>query len=176
MKVDEFYELAEFLYKNPPQGIEEGAYRSAISRYYYFAFLRLRDNIVKHDTRDEIKDLLNSPQAYSAHAALQVYLQELGRISMKDHTLKSTVGVTDIGRVTFTLAQELRNLHNKRKFADYDTKEIDMTELKTHVMESKQLADIIKSKINKTITLLGMVTSLPNAEDIKKKLERKKKK
>lgn len=178
MNVEEFYTLAEFLRQNPPQSMIEGAYRSAISRYYYFVFLKLRDNIVKEDGRDETKELLASPQAYSAHAALQAYLQELGKRAKKDDYFKSTIGLADIEEVTFKTAQQLRTLHEKRKFADYNTKQINIKKLEECVTESKKLTDNIRNKKKAIMSLLKKLKdtqNLPDPKDIRRKLERKKK-
>ncbi len=189
MNVEEFYTLAEFLRQNPPKNAVEGAYRSAISRYYYFVFLKLRDNIVKEDGREEIEELLASPQAYFGHIALRIYISEVGRRSIKDADLKSSIGLEDLRKATFEIANQLHTLHKHRKFADYTTdkeetikyltSQSELTKrdisnetliryLKNRVDDSKKLADTIKDNVNNIIFLLERLKEKDKLPDPKR--------
>ena len=194
MNVEEFYQLAEYLHETPPEQMKEGAYRSAISRYYYYIFLKLRDEIIQKDERIEIKELLASPQAYFAHVALRVYIFALGKKAQKDRSLLSQVGFDAIEEVTFKTAQKLRVLHKKRKFADYTTNrketieyltsESELTKgditnemliryLKNWVDESKKLTDTIKDNVNNIIFLLEKLKEKDKLPDPKKDIIKK---
>ena len=54
MNAREFKEVAEFLMKKSTAGaFKEGAYRTSISRLYYYIFLEIRDTILFSDPEQE---------------------------------------------------------------------------------------------------------------------------
>ena len=77
LNVDEFKEVAEKLsnFKSLPDG---GKYRTAIGRYYYYIFLKIREIIkeVEKDREDGIYGLLNTGKA---HRALPAYFRALSK-------------------------------------------------------------------------------------------------
>ena len=81
----------------------EGKYRTAIGRYYYFIFLKIRDTIYGIDEREEIKKYYFSGLI---HKFIRLYLFELSKI----------IGNRKLIRV----ANKLKKLHNLRKKSDYN--------------------------------------------------------
>ena len=98
-----FYDVAEKI-KDDKNYKAESRYRTAIGRYYYFIFLKIRDLILKIDKRPEIQWALNSPRS---HAYVRLYLDELAEITNNE----------DFERIS----ENVGRLHNLRKLADYRT-------------------------------------------------------
>jgi len=123
--VEEFKEIADKIL-NLETLSEEGKYRTAIGRYYYYTFLKIRDIILKIDKREGIHDYFKTGKA---HLLVRVYLSKLGDVLNLD-ILKD---------VSF----DLYNLHKLRKLADYNT---DRTVKYAKVRITRKLShDIIKS-------------------------------
>ncbi|ADC69832.1 hypothetical protein MFS40622_1153 [Methanocaldococcus sp. FS406-22] len=101
--VEEFKEIADKIpnFKSLPN---EGRYRTAIGRYYYYTFLKIRDIILEVDEREEIRDYFKTGKS---HHLVRVYLSKLGDILNLD--------------ILKEISSDLYNLHRIRKLADYNT-------------------------------------------------------
>ena len=106
--IDEFKEIAEKLptFKSLPN---EGKYRTAIGRYYYYIFLKLREVVkeIEQDREDGIYGLLNSGKA---HKALPAYFR----------ALSDKIRVNNLKNDLITLAEALEDLRKLRNMCDYD--------------------------------------------------------
>ena len=123
--VEEFKEIADKI-SNLKSLPNEGKYRTAIGRYYYYTFLKIRDMILEIDEREEIRDYFKTGKA---HILVRVYLSKLGCIMNLD--------------ILKDVSLDLYNLHKIRKLADYDT---DRTVKYIKVKIAKRLSyDIIKT-------------------------------
>ncbi|KUH33915.1 hypothetical protein APY94_04075 [Thermococcus celericrescens] len=75
MKAQDFRELATRLDNFNPGLYAEAKIRTQISRYYYYIFLHLRDEIIlKYDKRQKTKEKLTKG---SVHSALGTYLAKI---------------------------------------------------------------------------------------------------
>ena len=105
MNAGEFKEVAEFLMKKSTAGaFKEGAYRTSISRLYYYIFLEIRDTILFSDARTGMRNKLRGGKT---HRLVQEYLRKVGHI-IDNEDLKDA-------------AELLYSLHELRKDADYET-------------------------------------------------------
>ena len=104
LNVDEFKEVAEKLsnFKSLPDG---GKYRTAIGRYYYYIFLKIREIIkeVEKDREDGIYELLNTGKA---HRVLPAYFKVLSKKIELNELKESFI------KLAKTL-EDLRKLRNK---------------------------------------------------------------
>ncbi|ACX72881.1 conserved hypothetical protein [Methanocaldococcus vulcanius M7] len=110
--IDEFKEIAEKLptFKSLP---DEGKYRTAIGRYYYYIFLKLREiaKEIEEDREDGIYGLLNSGKA---HGALPAYFTAFADNLRFDNNLRAEL---------IKLADNLSRLRGKRNKCDYSIHE-----------------------------------------------------
>ena len=131
----EFKEIADKIqnFKSLPN---EGRYRTAIGRYYYFIFLKIRDTIYGIDEREEIKKYYFSGLI---HKFIRLYLFELSKI----------IGNRKLIRV----ANKLKKLHNLRKKSDYNIGDKINT---MDVKDAKKYVDDILYLLN-TVEFQGVV-------------------
>ncbi|ACV24971.1 hypothetical protein [Methanocaldococcus fervens] len=116
--IKEFYGIANFLHNNfSSNELINGAYRTAIGRYYYYAYLTLRGIILDNDNRDNV---INALKSASSHYLVRDYIFCVGEY-LNNKDIKH-------------LAKTLETLHNLRKKADY----------KPH--ENVELQDVNRSK------------------------------
>ena len=101
--IEEFKEIADKI-SNFESLPNEGKYRTAMGRYYYYTFLKIRDMILEIDEREEIRDYFKTGKA---HLLVRVYLSKLSDIIDLD--------------ILKHVSLDLYNLHKIRKLADYDT-------------------------------------------------------
>ncbi|ACX72907.1 conserved hypothetical protein [Methanocaldococcus vulcanius M7] len=101
-KCEEFKEIADKLpnFKSFPN---EGKYRTAIGRYYYYTFLTIRNMIYRVDERDEVKKYFFSGLI---HSFIRLYLNEFSKIIRNRKLIK--------------VANKLKKLHDLRKKSDYN--------------------------------------------------------
>jgi len=130
--IDEFKEIAEKLptFKSLPN---EGKYRTAIGRYYYYIFLKLREVVkeIEQDREDGIYGLLNSGKA---HKALPVYFR----------ALSDKIRVNNLKNDLITLAEALEDLRKLRNMCDYD---VEVSISFTKVIEAEIDIEIIEQTI-----------------------------
>lgn len=113
MKAREFRDVAEYLSTLSSVSFLEGKERTAISRFYYYVFLRIRNEIIfQFDSRKEIREALSSS---SAHGLVRRYIREVAKVSKQ----LSGMYQTHL-REIFEIAALMDQLHHKRKIADYD--------------------------------------------------------
>jgi len=152
MNVREFKEVAEFLMKAPTVGtFKEGAYRTSISRLYYYIFLEIRDTILFSDTR-----MRNRLRGGKTHRLVQEYLREVGYI-IDNEDLKDA-------------ADLLYNLHELRKDADYETGKLvrkeDVERALAYAEEIKEIIDRLeyngtRGTLEDVLTYLRINKQLP---------------
>jgi len=149
MKAHEFKELANALTHIHFQKCEEGKNRTIISRYYYYIFLKIRDEIIfNYDTNPETKDGLTSPKA---HGLLRKYIREVSKKSLKIHGIQwdEKEKINEI--ITF-----LEQLHKQRKDADYEVRKAIDTDDVNSALEKVQE---IEQRLN---ILEGVLKALKN--------------
>jgi uncharacterized protein (UPF0332 family) len=133
LDVDEFKEVAEKLptFKSLP---DEGKYRTAIGRYYYYIFLKIREIVkeVEKDREDGIYGLLNTGKA---HRALPAYFRALSK----------KVRVNKLRNSFIELAEALEDLRELRNKCDY---EVDISISFTKVIEAEIDIEIIEQIIS----------------------------
>jgi len=157
MRAQEFKDVANYLKDLNNVGFQEGKERTAISRFYYYIFLRIRNEIIfKIDTRDDVKDLLSSPQA---HGLVRKYLKEVAKTS------KSLIGmyrshIKDI----FDIEGFLFQMHDKRKNADYEIDEIMPPEEIETVVQLVQEIEQRLDTFERTLKALSSIRKLPKIE------------
>jgi hypothetical protein len=113
MEPIEFKNFAMFLDEtvDDVQFDKEAIFRTAISRYYYYVFLQLRECIIQIDGRESVRSILNS---HSAHRELREYLRK-ANLNAKRLGLDPKI---------YKIRNALKSLHNLRKTADYDMGEL----------------------------------------------------
>jgi len=129
MNAREFKEVAEFLMEKSTAGaFEEGAYRTSISRLYYYIFLEIRDTLLFSDPRTGMRNKLRGGKA---HRSVREYLRKVG------HTINNE----DLKDAT----ELLYSLHELRKDADYETGKLirreDVERAIAYVEEIKNILD-----------------------------------
>ena len=133
LNVDEFKEVAEKLsnFKSLPDG---GKYRTAIGRYYYYIFLKIREIIkeVEKDREDGIYELLNTGKA---HRVLPAYFKVLSK----------KIELNELKESFIKLAKTLEDLRKLRNKCDY---EVDVSISFTKVIEAEVDIEIIEQIIN----------------------------
>ncbi|WP_175059471.1 hypothetical protein [Thermococcus sp. 2319x1] len=161
MKAQEFKDVANYLRSLNNVEFQEGKERTAISRFYYYIFLRLRNEIIFNlDTRDVIKKLLSSSKA---HSLVRRYIKEVARAS------RSLVGmyyshIRDISDIEGFLYQ----LHDKRKIADYDIDyAISSEELETVIQLVQEIEQRL-SVFESTLRALNNERRLPEIKRLTK--------
>ncbi len=126
-RCDEFKEIANNLpnFKSLPN---EGKYRTAIGRYYYYTFLMVRDMIYKVDKREDVEKYYSSGLI---HSFIRVYLNKFSKnIDSDELNIASML---------------LSKLHFLRKLADYNT---DEKITYKHVLRSKRYSQSIIEILN----------------------------
>jgi len=141
MKAYEFKELANVLTHKHFQKCEEGKNRTIISRYYYYIFLKIRDEIIlNYDMNPETKDFLTSPKA---HGLLRKYIREVSKKSLKLYGTP-IYQKEQLHEIAIFLGQ----LHKQRKDADYEVrKTIDANDVNSaleKVQEIEQRLDLLE--------------------------------
>jgi uncharacterized protein (UPF0332 family) len=101
---------------------DEASQRTAISRFYYAAFCRLRDYIILTDKHEFKKDSNIHTEVIKYLINEHRYIAEYGKIGRK-----------------------LRRLRKNRNIADYES---DMENKETLIIESKKHSDYIFKNIN----------------------------
>jgi len=99
---NEFKEVADKI-QNFNSLPSEGKYRTAIGRYYYFIFLKIRDIIYNIDEREKIRKYYFSGLI---HKFIRLYLFNLSKITND--------------RKLIRVANKLKKLHDLRKKSDYN--------------------------------------------------------
>ncbi|GEM_PF-1776109 len=126
-KCEEFKEIADNLpnFKSLPN---EGKYRTAIGRYYYYTFLTIRDMIYRVDERDEIEKYYSSGLI---HSFIRIYLNKFSK----------NIGSDELNIASILLSK----LHFLRKLADYNTNEKITYK---HVLRAKRYSQSIIEILN----------------------------
>lgn len=125
--IEEFYEIGSFLHNQPVGGFLTGSYRTAIGRYYYYTYLKIRDIILQCDTRQRVEQVLKSS---SSHHLVREYMYSVGEC----------IDNNDI----IDMANSLEELHELRKKSDYKTFE-------PVILNDVILASMLSDDINNTI-------------------------
>jgi len=126
-KHEEFKEIADNLpnFKSLPN---EGKYRTAIGRYYYYTFLTVRDMIYKVDKREDVEKYYSSGLI---HSFIRVYLNKFSK----------NIGNDELNIASMLLSK----LHFLRKLADYNTNEKITYK---HVLRAKRYSQSIIEILN----------------------------
>ncbi len=125
--IEEFYKIGSFLHRQPVDEFLTGSYRTAIGRYYYYTYLRIRDTILQCDTRQRVEQVLKNS---SSHYLVREYMYSVGEY----------IDNNDI----MDMANSLEELHELRKKSDYKTFE-------PIVLNDVILARMLSDDINNTI-------------------------
>jgi uncharacterized protein (UPF0332 family) len=106
--IDEFKEVAEKLptFKSLP---DEGKYRTAIGRYYYYIFLKLRNIIRYVENKRGNYRVLGLLKSGKAHKVVQIYFELLSKKNL-DSKLSDDF---------LTISELLKVMRDKRNNADY---------------------------------------------------------
>jgi hypothetical protein len=168
--INEFKEVANKVpnYKSLP---DEGKYRTAIGRYYYFIFLKLRE-IVKDVEKDRENGIISYLDRGMAHAVLPIYF-ELFSNNIRSRKLKE-----DLNNISDSL-RALRKLRNKCDYNIYST----ITPYKVREAEDElnTIEDIISNITYKNqkndIEIIGLKDilnhfkeNLPSSDDVLNKM------
>jgi hypothetical protein len=134
-KCKEFKEIADNLpnFKSLPN---EGRYRTAIGRYYYYTFLTVRDMIYKVDKREDVEKYYSSGLI---HSFIRIYLYKLSK----------NIGSDELNNASRLLSK----LHFLRKLADYNTNEKITYK---HVLRAKRYSQSIIETLN-TLEYNGVI-------------------
>jgi hypothetical protein len=139
---------------------DEGKCRTAIGRYYYYIFLKIREIVkeVERDREDGIYGLLNRG---AAHRVLPIYFKILAcRINHRNLRMK-----------LIKLSDELNELRDRRNEADYQLDSmIDSlmaNDVKSRVEELEQIVDTISyEEPENKINIVGLKNILVYFRDI----------
>ena len=134
-KCEEFKAIADNLpnFKSLPN---EGRYRTAIGRYYYYTFLTVRDMIYRVDKREDIEKYYSSGLI---HSFIRIYLNKFSKNTDND----------ELNIASMLLSK----LHFLRKLADYNTNE---KITYNHVLRAKRYSQSIIETLN-TLEYNGVI-------------------
>ena len=168
--IGEFKEVANKVpnYKSLP---DEGKYRTAIGRDYYFIFLKLRE-IVKDVENDRENGIILYLNRGMAHTVLPIYFELLSN-SIRSRKLKE-----DLNNISDSL-RALRKLRNKCDYNLYST--ITSYEVREAEDELNTIEDIISNITYKNqrdkIEIIGLKDilnhfkeNLPSSDDVLNKI------
>jgi len=148
MKAKEFKDLADTLETLKLKNCDEGRNRTRISRYYYYIFLRLRNEIIFTYEPDQKTN--EDWKSGKAHALLRKHIRQIAKEARKLRWIP-----WDDREKVAEIAGLLDQLHQQRKDADYEL-DIEITaddaekaKLKVKEIENRlPLLETILKKLN----------------------------
>jgi len=126
MDASEFKKVANELHKTCNSNFNEGLCRTAISRYYYYTFLNIRE-IISSEDEFHGKKL----EGGRSHGFIKNYLE----------SFSNEIQNPKFGAV----ASLMEELHDLRKEADYNLKQLNIDKL----IEAERLSKVINDKLEK---------------------------
>ena len=153
MKAKEFKDLADKLQTLQLSHCNEGRNRTIISRYYYYLFLRIRNEIIfSHQPQKKTNIEWTSSHT---HSLIRKYIRQVAKASRQLYLTE------DEKQQIMDIATFLDQLHEQRKNADYET---DLTITIQDVQKAIAKVTEIEARLpvlENTLTALKKIGALP---------------